>query len=510
MAAPPLLLGIDLGTSSVKVVATDADGATVALATVGYAVVSRHPGWAETNPERWWDATVAAVRVVLAESAGRFAAPGHAQSRPGSPPRGGTAISGISGIGLSGQMHGLVLTDDAGRPTRDAMLHPDTRAAAQLEAFRGLGGQLLDRLANPLSPNMAGPMLLWTRQHEPEAYAAARWALQPKDWVRLRLTGVPASEPSDASATLLYDVAADGWACDLVEDLGLRPELLAPLLPWAGTPAGRLTPEAAEVLGLAPNIPVAAGGGDTAVAAIGSGLSRAGDVQVTVGTGGQVVTPVATLPDAEISGVATGTHLYRAAASHGWYAMGAVLNAGLALDWARRSLGAEWAELYRAAEHPASASDPLFLPHLAGERTPYLDPSMRGAWVGLGLGTTREALLRSTLEGVAHALRDAFDALPGAGAAEVVRLAGGGSVAPGWRRLLASVLQRPLQSMDAHNVSARGSALLGGVAAGLVDEADLSGRLAPALGERTEPDDAASDLVDERRVAFHDAVARLR
>jgi xylulokinase len=493
MASQRLLIGIDLGTSSVKVSATDTEGTVLTTATVGYEVHAPHSGWAETDPEDWWQATVAAARVVLAE----------AQSRPGAEPSDSTEIAGI---GLSGQMHGLVLADATGLPTRSAMLHPDTRATELLEYFRGLDPDLLERLGNPLSPNMAGPMLLWAATHDRDAYAAATWALQPKDWIRLRLTGLAAAEPSDASATLLYDLYRDGWALDLVEDLGLRSELLPDLLPWAGVASGGLSRAAAAELGFAPGVPVAAGGGDTAVAAIGSGLTRPGDVQLTVGTGGQVVTPVADLPPL---GAENGTHLYRGAASHGWYAMGAVLNAGLALDWARRTLGAEWDELYAAGERSVTWDDPIFLPHLTGERTPYLDPALRGAWVGLGLGTTREALLRSTLEGVAHALRDAFDAVRAAEAAEVVRLAGGGSVSPGWRRLLASVLQRPLQSMDVHNVSARGAALLGGVAAGIVDEADLAGRLAPAPGDLTEPD-ASSDLVDQRRAAFHDALKRLR
>ena len=232
---------------------------------------------------------------------------------------------------------------------------------------------------------MAGPSLLWLRDNEPENYRSARWALQPKNWLRLRLTGEAASEPTDASATLLYDVEGDGWAHDVVEDLGLRAELRAPLADPARV-AGTLGSEAAEHLGLPAGTPVAAGAGDTAAAVLGSGLSL-GSVQLTVGTGGQIVA----LLDRPVPYPEGGVHLYRAPARGLWYSMAAVQNAGLALEWARRLLGASWPEVYDEAFCvPPGAEGATFLPYLTGERAPHFDPDARGVWATRGPGSRRD------------------------------------------------------------------------------------------------------------------------
>jgi xylulokinase len=482
---PAGLLGIDLGTSSVKAVVTDLAGAVVARASRHYAVVSLGPGWAESDPVAWWDAAVDAAAEAVA--AGRL---------------------DIRGIGLAGQMHGVVLTAPDGSPTRAAMLHPDTRAACMLDAYRALPARVLDRLANPLSANMAGPLLLWTAAHEPSAYHAARWMLQAKDWVRLRLTGVVHADPSDASATLLYDVAGDRWDLELVELLGLRAELLAPLLPSSGAIGGTLLPDVAARLGVRAGTPVAAGGGDAAVAAFGGGLTYPGDVQLTIGSGAQFIALRAT-PDASPE---TGTHLYRAVTPHGWYAMAAVLNAGIALDWVRGVLGADWTELYAAAALPASPDAPLFLPHLTGDRTPYLDPGMRGAWVGLGLGHDRQALLRAALEGVAFSLRDGIDALPGVDPACELRLAGGGSTSGPWRTLLANVLRRPLRAIDIHAASGRGAAMLGGVAANELTWDDIQDTepRSRIVAAPVDPDAAGGDLYEHRFAEWHRRLQQLR
>jgi xylulokinase len=482
--AEELTLGIDLGTSSVKVVVADPGGAVRAVASAPYEVASAHPGWAETRPGDWWQAVISAVRQATS----------------------GVPVAAIAGLGLSGQMHGLVLTAASGDAVRAAILHLDTRAHAYLDRYRALPDAALDRLANPLSPNMAGPMLLWAAEHAAAEYAVARWALQPKDWVRLQLTGEVAAEPSDASATLLFDVPGNCWDGDTVEALHLRPEMLPPVLESAGALAGRLSSAAAQALGLPVGVPVAAGGGDTAVAALGAGLMQAGDVQLTIGTSGQVITPL-TYPSASIQ---TGTHLYRTATPHGWYGMGAVLNGGLALNWVRQVLGVDWPTLYAVASAPATDDDPYFLPHLTGERTPYLDPHMRGAWTQLGLATDRTRLLRSALEGVACALGQALDALPGGAGTQPIRLAGGGTTSPAWRQLLADVLTRPLRPVDLPDVSGRGAALLGAVAAGLIGFDDIGTRLAPALGELTSPRPELCDVFARRRSGFADQVTRLR
>ena len=476
------VLGIDLGTSSVKVVALGADGRPLAEATAGYDVTAPDAGQAESDPGAWWSATVAAVHECLS----------HVGPAP-------------AAIGLCGQMHGVVLTGDGGRALRPAILWPDSRAVAEVAVYRRLPAGQLRRLMNPLVPGMAGPILLWLATHEPGHYRNAAWALQPKDWLRMQLTGIAAGDPSDASATLLYDVPADRWHIELVEALGLEKGLLPPLLRSAGQ-AGVLTRSAAGELGLAAGTPVATGAGDTAAGILGTSLTP-GQVQMSIGSGIQIVT----LRDAAIAADEPVTHLYRTAEDHSWYALAAILSGGIALDWVRRLLGADWPELYASVTRPGRLEDPLFLPHLAGERTPYLDPGLRGAWVGLGLGHDRTTLLRSALEGVAFAAAEALEALDSAGngVKTTVRLSGRGSTAAAWRQLLADVLGRPVVASASTNASGNGAALL---AARLLGWPPGPGRVGPTgleTGE-TRPAESEADLVAERRRRFAASVAALR
>src|SRR5215218_4791047 len=416
-------LGVDLGTSSVKVLLVDQHGEHLAQAECPYAVHQPESGWSESVPLDWWNATATAVHEAVAKVP---------DVRPVS-------------IGLSGQMHGVVPTRPDGGPARNAILWADSRAQAELDIYRSLPADSRQRLANPLSPGMAGPILAWLVRHERELTDTMRWALQPKDWLRLQLTGEVHTEPSDASATLIYDLVGDTWALDVVEALGVDPRVLPTPLPSSGAPAGRLTPTAAEHLGLPAGTPVAAGAADTAAAAIGSGLVAPGTAQLTIGTGVQLVTPSDRPPTGMGDPV---THYYRAATDAGHYEMAAVLNGGLALRWVCDVLGASWAELYSTAGQPPSADGPLFLPHLNGERTPYMDASMRGAWVGLAPHHSRRELLRSALEGVAFATGEALAALfPDGPVVDHLRLAGGGTADPAWRQLLADVLDVELRAV---------------------------------------------------------------
>ena len=444
-----MLLGLDLGTGSVKALLLGEDGDPLGEGSASYPVLAPRAGWAESSPDDWWRAVVEATKTAV-----------------------GRRGAQVEALGLSGQMHGVVLTDDRGGPLRPAVLWADTRSSELLATYRGLDEEARRRLANPPAVGMAGPSLLWLREHEPGVYASARWALQAKDWLRLRLTGEAAAEPSDASATLLYDLGSDDWAYPVVEVLGLRPDLLAPLVASADV-AGTLAREAAGDLGLRAGVPVAAGAADTAAAMLGGGLSRPGTVQLTVGTGGQIVVPKSS-PEPDPRGR---THLYRAAAPGLWYSMAAIQNAGLALEWARKTLGVSWDQVYEEAfAVPPGAGGLLFLPYLSGERTPHFDPGARGAWVGLGLDHGRGHLLRAALEGVAFALREGLEALEEAGTpVSELRLAGGGTASDPWRRLLADALGRPLRPLPealASVASARGAALLAGVAAGVYRRAE--------------------------------------
>ena len=483
-ARRPAFLGVDLGTSAVKVVLTGVGGRVVAQADRGYAVTNAHAGWSESDPREWLTATIDAVRMAVAR-----------------------ADADVLAIGFSGQMHGVVVCDAGGAPVRPAMLWSDSRATEQLRAYERLPVHVRARLANPLSPGMAGPLLSWLTHHEPGVYAATRWALSPKDWLRSRLTDEFFAEPSDASATLLYDLTTDSWDEQVVDVLGLDAGKLPPILPASSRRAGELTSGAAEQLGLRAGIPVAAGAADTAAAALGSGLVDADAAQVTIGTGAQVVRPVMELPQ-ELS-TAPVTHVYRAATDAGWYGMAASLNGGSTLTWVRSMLGASWQELYRSAERAPRKDDPMFLPHLHGERTPYLDPQLRGAWVGLTPRSGREHLLRAALEGVAFAVRQAADSLLPRHAVPELRLAGGGTAGQAWRQMLADVLEYPVTPVDVPAASGRGAAMLAQRVSGVPEGGGPDDEV---LGVRatTAPHPDRSRAYRDRYAAYREAVEALR
>ena len=436
-----MLLGIDLGTSSVKVIMLDEHGQILAENKADYRVLSPQAGWAESDPMQWWAAIVSAVRSAMEKAP---------QAK-------------ISAIGLSGQMHGVVLADQDGKPVRNALLWADNRAGRELQRYQEFPEAIQTRLANPLVPGMAGPLLCWLMHNEAASYQAARWALQPKDWLRFMLTGSAASDPSDASATLLYDLPADGWADDVINALGLRRELFPTIAPSSAL-AGTLSERAATEMGLQAGLPVAVGAADTAAAALGTGLLEPGTIQLTLGTGAQLM-QIYTRPERDTSGR---THLYRAADEAHWYGMAAVQNAGLALDWVRKMFNASWDELYASTDAVSPGSAGLtFLPYLTRERAHLQNPDSSGAFLGMRIDHQRAHLLHAALEGVALGIRMALDALPGSDEVEVLRMAGGGSIHPAWRQMLADVLGRDLLAVDTPSASARGAALLGGIASGV-------------------------------------------
>lgn len=473
-----MLLGIDLGTSSVKVLLQGADGTVLGEASHTYPVLAPHPGWSETDPEAWWTAVVAAVKQAV-----------------------GVRHGEVQAIGLSGQMHGVVLTGAEGQALRPAVLWADARSGAELDHYRALPDAQRQTLANPITVGMAGPSLLWLREHETGNYRRARWALQPKDWLRLRLTGAAATDPSDASATLLYDVRRDAWARDVVEALGLRQEVLPPVLGSAEV-AGTLRASVASELGLRDGVPVAVGASDTAAAALGSGLLADGDAQLTVGSGAQILSITTAAKAAPEHGV----HLYRAAQPNTYYTMAAMQNAGLALEWVLSVLGLTWDEAYGLAATVEPGCDGLsFLPYLVGERTPHLNPHACGSWFGLRRDHTRAHLVRAALEGVAFAVRDGLRALRKAGIhPNTLRLAGGGTQRSFWRQLLADTLREPLQVSSVTNASARGAAFIAALAMGTRADA----LPVDALDEPVEPHALHPDL-EGAYLRFQDLYRRL-
>jgi xylulokinase len=467
-----MFLGLDLGTGSLKALLLGADGSVLNETSVGYPVHAPHRGWAESDPEDWWRAALHATRAVTAHH-----------------------TDPIRAIGLSAQMHSLVLSDAHAQPLRRAVLWADTRSAAQLELYRRLEPDLQRRLGNPVVTGMTGPSLLWLHQFEPDLYEVSRWCLQPKDWLRFRLTREVCTEPSDASATLLYDIENDDWAWEVVTRLGLRPELLPPIHPSSHI-GGTLTREAANALGLQAGIPVALGAGDTAAAMLGSGLLGVNAVQLSVGSGAQIVAPRQALQTDPL----LRTHRFRTCTEAPWYAMAAMQNAGLALEAVRRMLGLSWSEAYEAAFSLPDSDGVRFLPYLSGERTPHNNPEARGAWVGLGIGHERAHLMRAAFEGVAFSIADGLEALGDVGIRPTqLRLAGGGTLDARWRQLLADTLQCDLLAVDTNSASARGAALLGMVALGATTLADIaSATPAPRLVASPRP----SDALVEAREAF--------
>lgn len=463
-------LGIDLGTGSLKVAIVDEAGAERATASAAYAFDTPEPGWAEIPVARWWDALCAACARLDADER-----------------------AAVRAIGFSGQMHGVVLTDEAGRALRPAMLWPDTRAHALIDAWP-------QPQPNPVAPGMAGPLLRWAMLHDADTARAARWALQPKDWLRVALGGAIAADPSDACATALA-TPVGVWDTALIERLGLPSRWFAPLAASAEA-SGTLGADVARVLGLTAGIPLATGAGDTPCAALGSGLAPDGDALLTTGSGGQiVVTARAEPPETR------GLHCYRSA-NGGWYTMAAMQNVGVAFEAARGWLSYDWARAYEEAFDAAPSATLAFLPYLSGERSPWLDPSARGGWLGADLSDTRGTLMRAVFEGVAFALRAGLDAIREGGTPiTALKLAGGGSVDARWRQLLADALDVELDAIDCPNAAARGAALLGGLACGHWCEADLAA-LAPSATRVASPRGDAA--LEARYMRFIDLYGRVR
>ena len=358
-ASPEMLLGLDVGTSSTKALLLDERGEAVAEATAPYAVEHPAPGQAETDPVRWWEAVVDATR--------RLPSEGRKQ---------------VKGMGLSGQMHGVVLARADGTAVRPAILWLDGRTADTLAQYPAEAARIT---GNTPSTGMTGPTLAWLRAHEPNSISASRWALLAKDWIRLRLTGEAATDPSDSTGTHL--AGADGnWDARLLAAIGIPSSLLPPVLP-SGAAAGNLTRASAEALGLPAAIPVATGAGDSLAAALGSGLIEESEAQLAIGTSAQVLIPRSHWP-----GYSPKLNVFHSASPApfpAWCLMAAILNGGGAIDWARKSLGLGWDEAFaQAFDGEAVSTQAIFLPYLAGERTPWMDPHLRAGWMGLRPPTT--------------------------------------------------------------------------------------------------------------------------
>ena len=426
------LVGLDVGTSGVKALAVAPDGKVVGSAEVAYPLSTPRPGWAEQDPEDWWRATQEALGALDARD--------------------------VAGIGLSGQMHGLVALDAAGQVVRPAILWNDQRTAEECREIEQRVGfeRLVELTGNRALTGFTAPKILWLRKHEPDAYARIARIMLPKDYVRLRLCGEHAIDVADASGTLLFDVARRRWSDDVLDALEIPREWLPRVL------------ESPEVSGeTGDGVPVAAGAGDQAAGAVGVGVVDPGPASVVLGTSGVVFSAL----DAYRADPQARVHVFCHAVPGVWHAMGVMLSAAGSLQWFHDRLARDvpYPQLVEEAAGWAPGAEGLtFLPYLAGERTPHADPDARGAFAGLSLRHDRGALVRAVLEGVALGLRDCLDVVQAVGATpEVARASGGGARNELWLKIVASVLELPVERVAVEEGAAYGAALLGGVAGGV-------------------------------------------
>ncbi len=471
-----LLLGLDVGTSGCKAVLIAPDGSVRAEAISEYSMQIPRPGWAEQEPEDWWKATVESVRRVLASAGG----------------------DSIAGIGLTGQMHGLVLLDEAGKVLRPCIMWNDQRTASQCAEIEEKVGRarLIELAGKPALTGFTAGKILWVRENEPEIYRRARHVLLPKDYVRYRLTGEQAMDVADGSGTLLLDVRRRAWSDELLKLLDIPYEWL-PTLHECHEVVAVVSAEAESATGLRHETPVVAGAGDQAAQSIGTGIAREGTVSVTIGTSGVVFAATNRYrfdPTGEL-------HAYCHAVPDTWHLMGVTLSAGGSLRWFRDAVcEKEKAEAERtgrdvydlitelAATAPAGSDGLLFLPYLTGERTPHADPDARGVFFGLSLRHTKAHMARAVLEGVTFSLRECLDLLCNLGqSCSRVRVSGGGSRSAFWRQMMADVFGTEIVEVNVTQGAAYGAALLAGVGTGVYPDAERACELAVHETGSTKP-----------------------
>ncbi len=462
-------IGVDSSTTATKALLMDGAGVVVGVAAANYGYETPKPLWSEQHPDLWWRGTCEAIRQVIAETS---IAPQH-----------------IKGLGLTGQMHGMVLLDKHGQVLRPALLWNDQRTGAECDEMRAKIGK--DRLiaitGNDALTGFTAPKILWVKNNEPEIYGRIAQILLPKDYVRFKLTGEYATDKAGGAGTQLFDVRQRDWSPEVVEELGIDLDWLPPS--FEGTAVtGTITPSAAEATGLPVGIPVMAGGGDQAANAVGTGAVVDGIVALSLGTSG-VVFASSDQPLIEPDGR---LHAFCHAVPNKWHMMGVMLSAAGSLRWFRDTLAAEvaFADLVaEAAAIPAGSDGLLFLPYLTGERTPHPDPLARGAFVGLTVRHRRAHMTRAVLEGVAFGLRDSFELMKQVGLANVqqVRASGGGVRSQLWRQILADVLETEIVTVNSTEGAAYGATLLAAVGAGAFTSVQEACEQLVRVTRRTEP-----------------------
>jgi xylulokinase len=493
----PLLLGIDVGTSRLKLAVIVPTGRVIATASASYPTDRSASGHAEQDPDRWW----AALRRALRELGGSI---------------GSVDLKRIGAIGVAGQMHGVVAVNSTGRPVRRCMTWEDSRAWAELDDVRArIGAERTAQLSgSPLSAGFAAGMARWLTRHESGSIGRSKWLLQPKDWLRLRLTGEAATEPSDASGTLLFDITAGTWSTELLAAFDVEPRLLPPIVPSASV-AGRLDPKVAAQLGLEPRLPVIAGGGDSPTTALGAGITASRRPQcglLSFGTAAQIAVAI----DRPRTDARCSYQLFRHVVDGEWLAVAAIPSAGSSMAWLARLLlpnietGRAIDRLIaEAGQVPPGARGVLFVPHLLGQRSPRSDPTAAGAFVGLRMQHGRPEFARAVLEGVAHALRDGLDALRTHGfRPESLVLVGGAGDAAVWPGILSAILEIKIERVPDTIGAALGAAALAVEGAGIAPAISVAGSPKGETVEMSEDDVAAFRAIHDSNWA--DAVGACR
>ncbi len=457
------LIGIDIGTSGTKSVLFDTEGNTIASATAEYPLYQPENGWAEQNPQDWWNAVCSTLKEISKKACGE-----------------------ICGIGLSGQMHGLVMLDEKNEVLRNAIIWCDGRTAKECREIESIIGhdRLLEITGNPALAGFTASKIMWVKKHEPESFKRCRHILLPKDYIRYMLTGVYATDVSDASGMQLLDVGKRYWSDEVLEQLGIDRDLLAKVYESPEV-TGYVSEAASKLCGLKEGIPVAAGAGDNAAAAIGTGVCENGKAFTTIGTSGVVFAHT----DEMIFDPKGRIHTFCCAVPGAWHVMGVTQAAGLSLSWFKNQFAGDlsYREIDNLCENIPIGSDKLiYLPYLMGERTPVLDTNARGVFFGLSAMHTRAHMARAVMEGVSYSLKNCLDVLCEVGvAAADMALCGGGAKGSFWRGMIADLFNMPVKIMQSEEGPALGAAILAGCAAGIFkDVSDGCGRIVKVKKEQ--------------------------
>ncbi len=466
-------IGIDSSTTATKALLIDEQGDVVAVAATEYGYETPRPLWSEQDPDLWWEGAANSIRQVLAAS--------------------GVKADDVHGIGLTGQMHGLVLLDENGTVLRPAILWNDQRTGPQCDEIRRRLGKprLIQITGNDALTGFTAPKILWVQQNEPDVWAHARHILLPKDYVRYKLTGDYAIDKADGAGMLLFDLKQRDWSPEVLAALEIPPAYLPPTHEGPAI-TGYVSHAAAAATGLRVGIPVMAGGGDQAAGAVGVGAVQPGVVSLALGTSG-VVFATTGGPFVEPEGR---LHAFCHAVPGRWHFMGVMLSAAGSLRWHRDTFapGVAFDDLLApAAAVPIGCEGLLFLPYLTGERTPHPDPLARGAFVGLTVRHSLPHLSRAVIEGVSFGLRDSFELIKSGGGAAItqVRVSGGGAKSPLWRQILADIMAAELVTVNTTEGAAYGAALLAGVGAGVWHDVDTACRRTIHVTGSTQPNGAA-------------------